>query len=283
MDSTASSPVVLVTGASSGLGRATATLLASQGYRVFGTSRTPSRAPEAPFTLLPLDVRDDASVEACVAEVLRAAGRIDVLISNAGCAFVGAVEETSIAEAQAQMETNCFGALRVMRAVLPAMRVRQRGRIVAISSLAGLLPPPFLGAYAASKHALEALSESLAYEVRPHGVHVSLVELDGMRTGIPFARPSRREPSYAEPSARMLARLERITGDAGGDPAELAGCVLDVLANPAPALRYVLGKEATLAVAARRQLSEADYIRTMVGRLGLWDAPTGAGTRREGA
>ncbi len=283
MDSTASPPVVLVTGASSGLGRATATLLAVQGYRVFGTSRSPSRAPATPFELLTLDVREDASVDACIAEVLRAAGRIDVLVSNAGGAFVGAVEETSIAEAQAQMETNCFGALRVMRAVLPAMRLRREGRIVVISSLAGLVPPPFLGAYAASKHALEALSESLAYEVRPHGVHISLVELDGMRTGIPFARPARREPIYAEPSARMLAKLEHITGDAGGDPTELARCVLDILANPAPALRYILGKEATQVVAARRQLSETDYIRTMIDRLGLWGAPTDVVTRQEGA
>lgn len=275
MDSTNDSPAALVTGASSGLGLAIATLLSTQGYRVFGTSRDPSRAPATPFPLIPLDVREDASVEACVAEVTRAAGGIDVLVSNAGCAFVGAVEETSVAEAQAQMETNCFGALRVMRAVLPSMRRLRRGHIIAISSLAGLAPPPFLGAYAASKHALEALSESLAYEVRPHGVRVSLVELDGMRTGIAFARPQVLEPAYAAPSARMLARLERITGSGGGDPMDVARCVWDALKSPAPLLRYVVGPEAAKVVAARRQLSEEDYIRRMVGGLGLWEhAPT---------
>lgn len=269
-------PVALVTGASSGLGRATATLLAAHGYRVFGTSRTPSRAASAAFPLLALDVRSDASVATCVSEVVGAAGRIDALINNAGYALIGAVEETAVAEAQAQMETNCFGALRMMHAVLPEMRRRRAGRIVNISSLAGAMPPPFLGAYAASKHALEALSESLAYEVRPHGVHVSLIELDGMRTGIEFAHAERREPDYAAPRARMLKRLEHVTGAGGEDPSSLARCVLDVLGSDAPQLRYALGPKIAALLDARRRLSEAEYLRAVVAPLGLWDAVGGA-------
>ncbi|WP_437545017.1 SDR family NAD(P)-dependent oxidoreductase [Sorangium sp. So ce367] len=269
-------PVALVTGASSGLGRATATLLAARGYRVFGASRDPSRAAGAPFPLLPLDVREDASVAACVAEVLGAAGRIDALVNNAGYAFVGAVEETSLDEARGQMETNYFGALRMMRAVLPEMRRRKAGRIVNISSLAGVVPPPFLGAYAASKHALEAISESLAIEVRPRGIHVSLIELDGMRTGIPFAHPARPEPDHAAPRARMLGRLERMTRETGDDPSLLARCVLEALSSDAPRLRYVVGEHAAALIDARRRLSEAEYAREVVARLGLWDPPAAA-------
>ncbi|WAS91203.1 SDR family NAD(P)-dependent oxidoreductase [Nannocystis punicea] len=269
-------PVALVTGASSGLGRATASLLAAHGYRVFGTSRTPSGVASAPYPVLALDVRSDASVAACVAEVVGAAGRIDALINNAGQALVGAVEETSIAEAQAQMETNCFGALRMMHAVLPEMRRRGAGRIVNISSLAGVVPPPFLGAYAASKHALEALSESLAHEVRPHGVHVSLIELDGMRTGIAFAHAGRSEADYAGPRDRMLRRLVHITSAGGEDPSLLARCVLEALQSEAPRLRYGLGPKVAALLEARRRLSEAEFLRAVVAPLGLWDAPGGA-------
>ncbi|WP_437809865.1 SDR family NAD(P)-dependent oxidoreductase [Sorangium sp. So ce1078] len=269
-------PVALVTGASSGLGRATATLLAARGYRVFGTSRDPSRAASAPFPLLALDVRADASVAACVAEVLGAAGQIDALVNNAGCAFVGAIEETSLDEVRAQMETNCFGALRMMLAVLPEMRRRSAGRIVNISSLAGVVPPPFLGAYSASKHALEALSESLSFEVRPHGVHVSLIELDAMRTGIPFGRPAAAEPAYDVPRARMLARLERLTRDTGDDPSLLSRCVLDVLQSEAPRLRYVLGERIAALIDARRRLPEPEYARNLVAPLGLWEPSAAA-------
>ncbi|MDC0672717.1 SDR family NAD(P)-dependent oxidoreductase [Nannocystis radixulma] len=197
-------------------------------------------------------------------------------MNNAGYALVGAVEETAIVEAQGQMETNCFGALRMMHAVLPEMRRRGAGRIVNISSLAGVIPPPFLGAYAASKHALEALSESLAHEVRPHGVHVSLIELDGMRTGIAFAHAGRAEPDYAAARARMLKRLEHITGAGGEDPSLLAQCVLDVLTSDAPRLRYALGSKTTALLDARRRLSEAEYLRTVVAPLGLWDTAGGA-------
>jgi NAD(P)-dependent dehydrogenase (short-subunit alcohol dehydrogenase family) len=156
--------IVLVTGASTGLGRAMALDLTARGHTVYGTSR--GAMPDAGFAMLPLDVRDAGSAAATVQRIVEKEGRIDVLINNAGYAFVGAFEETGVEDARAQFETNVFGAMRMMKAVLPHMRSNGFGRIVNISSASGLVGTPFLSAYAASKHALEALSESLSFELR---------------------------------------------------------------------------------------------------------------------
>jgi NAD(P)-dependent dehydrogenase (short-subunit alcohol dehydrogenase family) len=177
--------VVLITGASSGIGRATAELLTSRGYRVFGAARNPDTVvPLQAVELLPLDVRDDGSVQAGVETALSRGGRIDVLVNNAGYTVVGAIEETSPSEAQALFDTNVFGVLRMVRAVLPAMRRQGSGTIVNTSSVLGLLPGPFMGLYASSKHALEGLSESLDHEVRGFGIRVVLVEPSFTKTQI---------------------------------------------------------------------------------------------------
>ena len=160
--------VVLITGASTGIGRATAKLLASKGYQVYGGVRSPERVEPLPgVELVRVDVRDDASIAAGVEAVLRNAGQIDVLVNNAGYNLVGAVEETSIEQAQALFDTNVFGVLRMMRAVLPAMRRERSGLIINVSSVLGFLPAPFMGLYASSKHAVEGLSESLDHETTP--------------------------------------------------------------------------------------------------------------------
>src|SRR5262245_54772812 len=163
--------VVLVTGASSGIGRAVATHLASCGPRVFGTSRHPAAEASDGIEWVAMDVDDDASVERGVASVLQRAGRLDAVVNNAGWALMGPVEETSIDEARAQMETNFFGVLRVCRAVLPVLRRQGGGHIVNVSSLGGVFGMPFSGIYSASKFALEGLSESLRFETRRHGIH----------------------------------------------------------------------------------------------------------------
>ena len=167
--------VALVTGASSGIGQATAELLAAHGFTVFGTSRTPIQDKRS-YTWLPLDVRSDDSVQAAVQSLLAQAGRIDVLVNNAGYVQFGAIEESSVADAQAQFDTNLFGVIRMVKAVLPVMRQQGSGRIINISSIVGHIAAPYGGLYAASKFALEGLSESLSAEVRQFGVSVSLVE-----------------------------------------------------------------------------------------------------------
>jgi NAD(P)-dependent dehydrogenase (short-subunit alcohol dehydrogenase family) len=177
--------VVLITGALSGIGRATAELIAARGHRVFGGVRAAATTrPLAGVELVPLDVRDGASVKACIEEVHRRAGRIDILINNAGVNLVGAVEETSISQAQALFDTNVFGVLRMIQAVLPGMRRQGSGLIVNLSSILGFIPAPFMGVYASTKHAIEGLSESLDHEVRAFGIRVVLIEPHYIRTNL---------------------------------------------------------------------------------------------------
>src|SRR2546428_7222444 len=175
--------VVLVTGASSGAGQATARLLAQHGYRVFGTSRKPAGVESAPgLEVLELDVRADDSVAACISTVTSRAGRVDVLVNNAGYELAGALEELSMDEARAQFETNFFGVVRMVKSVLPFMHRQKEGRIINVSSLSGLSPIPFMGMYSASKFALEGYTEALRQELKPFGIHVSLIEPAFLKT-----------------------------------------------------------------------------------------------------
>ncbi|WP_163999216.1 SDR family oxidoreductase [Pyxidicoccus caerfyrddinensis] len=259
--------VVLVTGASSGLGRATAARLVQRGHRVYGTSRQP--AGETDWPMLTLDVCSDGSVEACVGEVLAREGRIDALVNNAGYAFIGAVEETRLEDARAQLETNFFGALRMMLAVLPTMRARGSGHIVNISSLSGAVAVPFLGAYAASKHALEAMSEALAHELRDTRLRVTLLEPDGMRTRIGFHHPHVEHPELAPRRKRLVSLLERATREEGNDPDLLARVVEQVIEDSAPPLRIAIGEGAKRLIEARRTLSEAEFSKLLATALQL--------------
>src|SRR5438876_3706372 len=175
--------VALVTGASSGIGEATARVLAAAGFTVYGTSRKATAGEERNgIVFLPLDVTDDDSVAAAVREVLDRSGRIDVLVNNAGLGIAGAAEESSIEQARALFDTNLFGSIRMTRAVMPQMRKQGGGRVINVSSVLGLMPAPFGALYAASKHAIEGYSESLDHEVREHGVRVLLVEPAYTRT-----------------------------------------------------------------------------------------------------
>ena len=166
------SQTVLVTGASSGIGQAIAQLLAERGFKIFGTARKPAAATSGNVTMVPLDVRSDDSVRACIERV----GPIDVLVNNAGYALMGSAEETSLDEAKAQLETNFFGVVRMVKAVLPRMRKAGSGKIINIGSLAGITAIPFGSFYTASKFALEGYTEALWHELRPFGIHATLIE-----------------------------------------------------------------------------------------------------------
>jgi NAD(P)-dependent dehydrogenase (short-subunit alcohol dehydrogenase family) len=159
--------IALVTGASSGIGEATAERLAGAGYKVYGTSRRTGRSGQRPFEMLSLDVTNDPSVEAAVSEVLRREGRIDLLVNNAGFGVAPAgAEESSIDQVRAIFDTNFFGIVRMTRAVVPHMRRQGSGRIINIGSVLGFLPMPYGALYAATKHAVEGYSESLDHELR---------------------------------------------------------------------------------------------------------------------
>ncbi len=240
--------VVLITGISSGIGRETATLLANSGFRVFGTVR--GETPPAGLggvEVIRLDVTDEAAAKGAVATVLREAGRLDALVNNAGYNLVGGVEETSIAEAQALFDTNVFGALRLIKAALPAMRAQRSGRIVNISSVLGFLPAPFMGLYAASKHALEGLTESLDHEVRAFGIRAVLVEPSFTVTkfGASGKPAAGTIEAYAETRARVTAYVKSRL-QTGADPAEVAKVVLAALTDASPRQRYTVGEGAKL-------------------------------------
>src|SRR4051812_12489099 len=220
--------VVLISGASTGIGRAVAELLASRGYRVFAGVRAPATTfPHPGIDVLPLDVRDETSVKACVAEVYNRAGRIDVLINNAGVNLVGAVEETSTGQAQVLFDTNVVGVLRMIQAVLPGMRRQGTGQIVNISSVLGFIPAPFMGVYASTKHAIEGLSESLDHEVRTFGIRVILIEPPYARTRLDSnaAQAERRIDAYAAQRRRTAAAITGNT-NAGLEAEVIASQVL---------------------------------------------------------
>src|SRR2546427_10181365 len=236
--------VAFVTGASSGIGRATAALLAGSGYRVFGAARNIAGVKPIPnVEFLQLDVRDDESVKEAVRSLLSRAGRIDALVNNAGYTLIGSLEETSIEEAKQLFETNFFGVLRMSRAVLPIMREQGYGRIANIGSVAGFLPMPYQGIYAASKHALEGYSESLDHEVRQFGIRVSVIEPGFTQTNIAqnAQLAGQAIAAYAAERGRVGDVVRESTTN-GEDPVKVAAIVLEALTTRSPRLRYLAGR-----------------------------------------
>ena len=233
----------VVTGASSGIGAEVASGLVTAGYRVFDASR---RSPDVPVTgveHVTVDVGDDASVAAGVAEVMRAAGRIDLLVNNAGYLLAGAVEEVTLDDARAQFETNYFGVVRMTTAVLPGMRERRSGHIITVSSLAGLVPVPFWGHYNASKFAVEGLMETLRHEVRPFGVQVAMVEPGNIKTPF-YARPQPAGlAAYDGPRSRAFAAMADFGAKAPG-PELVARKVVALATDSHPPLRTKITREA---------------------------------------
>jgi NAD(P)-dependent dehydrogenase (short-subunit alcohol dehydrogenase family) len=267
--------VVLITGASSGIGRACAEHLAARGDRVFGAQRRilPTGEGPAGVEMIGMDVDTDRSVEEGVAKVAALAGRIDAVVNNAGTAWMGAVEETSIDEARAQLETNFFGVLRVCRAVLPIMRAQGGGHIVNISSLAGVLGLPFSGLYSASKFALEGMSESLRLEARRYGIKVVLIEPGDFRTQLPAVRrhtaASQTASAYADAFARFKAQQDKDEA-AAATPEPVARLVARVLDSPSPRLRYSVGMlSQRIVVPLKRVLPQRLFEMLLVRALGL--------------
>ncbi|GAA5168868.1 oxidoreductase [Pseudonocardia eucalypti] len=247
-------PVALVTGASSGIGKASALALAEAGFEVVGTSRDTSRAdPLDGVTLLDLDVASDASVATAVRDVIGRLGRIDVLVNNAGMGAIGAAEESSLAQAQDIFNVNVFGVMRMTTAVLPHMRAQGRGRIINISSVVGFLPSPYMAVYAASKHAIEGYSESLDHEVRVHGVRALLVEPAYTNTGFEAnsSRPDTPLQVYADQRRAFDRMMESAIRD-GDDPAIVAEVIVAAATDPKPKLRYTAGPTAGRASLLRR-------------------------------
>jgi len=262
-----SEKVILVTGASSGIGRACAIALAQQGHRVYGTSRAPG-STDGSFTILPMDVTDAASIQATVQTLLEREGRIDVVVNNAGIGYGGAIEDTAIEEAQATFETNFFGVLRVCHAVLPTMRAQGSGTIINVSSIGGVISLPFQGLYSASKYALEGMSEALRMEVKHFGIHVVLVEPGDTRTQFTANRRTTRgadeNPVYREIYRRTLARIEADERN-GAAPETVAHTVTRIVASSRPKVRYIVGPfHQKLAVLVKRLVPAGWFERVIM-------------------
>ena len=243
--------VVLVTGASSGIGKCCAEYLSQQGYRVYGTSRR-AKATDSEqrssntnlFQMVQMDVTDESSVKKGIDSIIARESRIDVVVNNAGFAIIGSLEDTTIAEAKSQLETNFFGALRVCRAVLPVMRRQCAGYIVCVSSIGGLIGLPFQSAYSASKFALEGAMEALRMEVRPFGIQVVLIEPGDFKTGITTQRQkadkSTGNSTYYGTFQKVLRIVE--SGERKAPTPERIAILINKLIHMnAPRLRYTVG------------------------------------------
>ena len=235
--------IALVTGASSGIGEATAQRLATAGYKVYGTSRRGARSSLRSCAMLPLDVTSDDSVEAAVKELILQEGRIDLLVNNAGFGVAPAgAEESSIDQAKAIFETNFFGLIRMTRAVVPHMRRQGNGRIINIGSVLGFLPMPYGALYAATKHAVEGYSESLDHELRTRGIRVSVIEPAYTKTQFDanFLAPDSKLDEYREVRALLDKVLKEVMATAD-DPTVVAEVVLEAAVADHPKLRYAAG------------------------------------------
>jgi len=239
--------IALVTGASSGIGQATAEQLAKAGYTVYGTSRRGAQAGQRSYEMLALDVTSDESVEAAVAELIRREGRIDLLVNNAGFSVGPAgAEEVSIKQAQLIFDTNFYGIVRMTRAVVPHMRRRGSGRIINIGSVLGFLPAPYMALYAATKHAVEGYSESIDHELRTRGIRVSIIQPAYTRTGFEsnLLEPDLMLDEYRDVRMALAKRVAEAV-EAGDDPSVVANTVLKAAMATHPKIRYTAGSLAS--------------------------------------
>ncbi|MEV6238197.1 SDR family oxidoreductase [Lentzea sp. NPDC051838] len=243
---------VLITGASRGIGRAIALELVRRGHRVIATARQPEDLADLPADLrLRLDVTDQASVD----EAVRAAGEVDVLVSNAGTTVRAPLESVPIAEVENLFQLNTFGALRVAQAVLPSMRERGSGRLVFVSSVQGRVVLPIIAPYGASKWALEAIAEGLAIEAGHFGVKVSIVQPGAVSSG--GAERAKSFFTDDDPYLPLLRQVGALRGEAV-TPEEVAVVVADTIEHPEPALRVPVGAPAEQALKARKEAPDTE-------------------------
>ncbi len=289
---------VLITGGTHGLGRASAILLAQQGYRVFAAGRNPERRAQLevyarqgglPVETVEMDVCDEASVEQALDEVRAKAGPIDALVNAAGIAIIAAMEEVRMEDLRKQFETNFFGAVRVTQRVLPEMRRRRRGRILNMSSIAGKVALPLFGPYSGSKFALEGMTDALRLEVYPFGIHVVLIEPGYIPTGMESASAELSSTYVAGAATSPYAGVyggfrgawKRSTRNAPYKPEDCARVVLRALCDTPPRPRYTVTRPALVTSIARRFLTDRAMDRRLIRTFGLEQAAEPADRRAQ--
>lgn len=286
MDAAGKSSTILITGGTDGLGKAAAVLLAGRGYRVFAAGRAAekraqldalARARHLPLETLEMDVLDDGSVQNAVRAVLGKAGALDVLINNAGVGYLATVEDLRLDDLRKQFETNLFGVVRVTQAVLPHMRERRRGRILMMSSIAGLITPPTYGAYSGSKHALEGLSNALRLELYPFGIEVILIEPGYIVTNFqqtvadlvqPYVENAKTGP-YAKVYAGAWGGAKKNRARSKATPEDCARVILRAIEAPRPKARYTVTPLARMIAWGKRLLSDRAMDAFLRSRFGI--------------
>jgi len=236
--------VILITGASSGIGKITAEHLSSNGFKVYGTSRDPKPSASENFTLLKLDLHDKVSIEKAIELIISKEGRLDVVINNAGMGITGPIEETDTEEMRKAFETNFFGAIEVMKAVLPVMRKQKMGMIINVTSIAGYMGLPYRGIYSAAKGALELVTETVSMEVKAFGIKVVNVAPGDFATNIASGRyhsPVIKDSVYA-PVYQNNLDLMNDHVNSGQDPIKMAERIYRIINDPSPKLHYKVGE-----------------------------------------
>ena len=235
--------VILITGASSGIGKSIGEFLTDKGFKVYGTSRNPEKYPNSKFELLSLDVRNPESIQTAVSAIIEKSNQLDVVINNAGVGITGPLEEIPMTAIKNNFETNFFGPIEVMKAILPQMRTQKSGLIINITSIAGYMGLPFRSIYSASKGALELISESLNMEVKPFGINICNVAPGDFATNIASGRfhsPIISGSDYEQKYAQNLATMDNHV-DSGGNPLDMAKAIYKIIQNPNPKIHYKVG------------------------------------------
>ncbi len=266
------SKVVLITGGSSGIGKSIGEFLHQKGFVVYGTSRNPEKITNSIFPLVALDVRDKQSIVNCVAEVIQKSGRLDIVINNAGVGITGPIEEIPTEEIRNNFETNLFGPIEVMKAVLPQMREQKSGLIINITSIAGYMGLPYRGIYSASKGALELITEALRMEVKSFGIQITNVAPGDFVTNIAAGRyhaPVEKGSAYEVPYGNTLKEMDSHV-DSGSNPNEMAEAIFAIIQTDKPKVHYKVGAfMQKFSIVLKRILPDTVYERMLMNHYKL--------------
>lgn len=266
------SKVVLITGGSSGIGKSIGEFLSLKGFTIYGTSRTPERYPDSKFNLVKLDVSDTTSIYEAVNAVIAKSGRLDVLINNAGAGITGPIEEIPDVEIQRNFDTNLFGPIRVIKAVLPQMRVQNSGLIINVTSIAGYMGLPYRGVYSASKGALELITEAFRMEIKDFNIHMTNVAPGDFATNIAAGRyhaPIKEDSPYKKPYGDTLNLMDAHVSE-GKDPLLMAHAIYKVITTKNPKIHYKVGEfMQKFSIVLKRILPDKVYERMLMNHYKL--------------
>lgn len=266
------SKVVLITGGSSGIGKSIGEFLFEKGYVVYGTSRTPERYPDSKIKLVALDVTDLQSIKTAITTIINSENRLDVLINNAGAGITGPIEEIPEEEIKRNFETNLFGPINVIKAVLPQMRHQESGLVINITSIAGYMGLPYRGIYSASKGALELITEAFRMEIKPFNIQMTNVAPGDFATNIAAGRyhaPVMETSPYRNNYGKTLKMMDAHV-DHGNDPQQMADAIYEIIQTKHPKIHYKVGAfMQKFSIVLKRILPDKVYERLLMNHYKL--------------